>query len=57
MVKAVFYESWMAICVIYVEGEKIANQEIQEKVVLVQVGRCEGLDIEREGIGSQGESW
>lgn len=57
MVKAVFYESWVAICVIYVEGEKIANQEIQEKVVTVQVGRYEGLDIEREGIGSQGENW
>lgn len=54
MVKAVFYESWVAI---YVEGEKIANQEIQEKVVTVQVGRYEGLDIEREGIGSQGENW
>lgn len=54
MVKAVFWESWMAICVIHVEEEKITNQEIQEKVVPVQVRRYEGLDTEKEGTDSQG---
>lgn len=39
----------MAMCVIYIEGEMIANKAIQEKGATVQVGRYEGLDIEEEG--------
>lgn len=48
----------MAICIIYMEGEKIANKESQEKGVtyFLQVGRYEGLDVEKEEKDSQGEN-
>lgn len=56
VVKAMFQETWAATYVIYTEGEMIANKAIQETVVIVQVRRYEGLDIEEEGTDSQEES-